>query len=100
MFDIQRHVGDDAIDVLIEPASGDLAMAESKRPQGMPRRNVLRTLGGAAGMLAARPLFTIAAEGAKGANDRIGVGFIGVGGRAGSRSPSQCSWRSWRPASS
>jgi len=58
-------------------------MAQQERPQGTSRRNVLRTLGGAAGILAARPLFTIAAESAKGANDRINVGFIGVGGRSG-----------------
>jgi predicted dehydrogenase len=48
------------------------------------RREFLK---GAAAMAAAvgamKPLFTIAEEAAKGANDRPGVGFIGCGGRAG-----------------
>jgi predicted dehydrogenase len=46
------------------------------------RRRFLTGLGAAAaGAAALRPLFTIAAEGAKGANDRLGVGFVGTGGR-------------------
>jgi predicted dehydrogenase len=50
--------------------------------QGKSRRDFLKATtvsAAAAGVL--RPAFTIAAEGAKGANDRIGVGFIGTGGR-------------------
>ena len=49
------------------------------------RRAFLKGAGAmAAGAAALRPAFTIAAESAKGANDRPGVGFIGTGGRSGS----------------
>lgn len=46
------------------------------------RRSFLKaTAAVTAAVGAFRPRFTIAAEGAKGANERIGVGFIGTGGR-------------------
>lgn len=47
------------------------------------RRQFLRATGAAVGLAAAytAPRVTIMAQDAKGANDRIGVGFIGVGGR-------------------
>jgi len=49
------------------------------------RRTFLKGAGAiAAGAAALRPAFTIAGEGAQGANDRPGVGFIGTGGRCGS----------------
>ncbi len=50
------------------------------------RRDFLRrgaAAGAAVGLAALRPVFTIAAETAKGANERIGVGFVGTGGRSG-----------------
>ncbi len=46
------------------------------------RRHFLRTSGVAASAAALAPGFTILAQEAKGANDRIGIGFIGTGGRA------------------
>ncbi len=47
------------------------------------RRQFLQTAGAAAGTAAAfAPRFDGVAQGAEGANGRIGVGFIGVGGRA------------------
>ncbi len=46
------------------------------------RREFLRTAAASAAAAATIPsTFTIAAESAKGANERIGVGFIGTGGR-------------------
>ena len=46
------------------------------------RRDFLRTAAATAAAAAVfQPKFTIADEGAKGANERIGVGFIGTGGR-------------------
>jgi predicted dehydrogenase len=46
------------------------------------RRDFLKTTAvAAAAATAFQPTFTIADEGSKGANDRIGVGFIGTGGR-------------------
>ena len=53
----------------------------SERTDGS-RRNFLRTAA-AAGAAAFAPKFHVMAAEARGANDRIGVGFIGVGGRAG-----------------
>jgi len=53
-------------------------MNEAKRENGLARRGFIA---GAAGLAAARPLLTIAAEASKGANDRPGIGFIGTGGR-------------------
>ena len=53
-------------------------MNETRRGNGLARRGFIA---GAAGLAAARPLLTIAAETTKGANDRPGVGFIGTGGR-------------------
>jgi predicted dehydrogenase len=50
---------------------------------GTTRRGFLRTAGAAAGAAMFAPQFSILAEEAKGANDRIGVGFIGTGSRAG-----------------
>ncbi len=47
------------------------------------RRSFLRTTAAAGAAAAAIPEFSILAQEAKGANDRIGVGFIGTGGRAG-----------------
>lgn len=47
------------------------------------RRVFLRTATAAASLAAAAAPFTILSERAKGANERIGVGFIGTGGRAG-----------------
>ena len=56
----------------------------SSKRQALGRRRFLKGLGAAAaGAAVLRPAFTIAAEGAKGANDRLGVGFIGTGGRSG-----------------
>ncbi len=53
------------------------------KSSGSTRRGFLRTaaLTGAAAAIA--PKFNILAQEAKGANEQIGVGFIGVGGRAG-----------------
>ncbi len=59
-------------------------MRETPRPgtdqssAGTSRRGFL----GAAGAAAAIPGFTILSAEARGANDRIGIGFIGTGGRA------------------
>jgi len=48
------------------------------------RRRFLQTAGAAAGTAAVfAPRFDVLAQEAQGANGRIGVGFIGVGGRAG-----------------
>ena len=48
------------------------------------RRSFLKATAGAAAATAAfAPRFDIPADRAKGANERIGVGFIGPGGRAG-----------------
>ncbi len=61
-------------------------MPENSANQQEPtRRDFLRTTAATAAAAAAvfQPKFTIAAEGAKGANGRIGVGFIGTGGRSG-----------------
>ena len=49
---------------------------------GTDRRNFLRTTTAAAGTAALTRSFTILPAEARGANDRIGVGFIGTGGRA------------------
>ena len=52
--------------------------------QSPSRRDFLRnSAAGAAAASLFYSTFTIAAEGAKGANERIGVGFIGTGGRCG-----------------
>jgi predicted dehydrogenase len=57
----------------------------SRASKGANRRDFLRatavTAATAATAAAFRPRFTIADEGSKGANERIGVGFIGTGGR-------------------
>ncbi|MEA3367712.1 MAG: Gfo/Idh/MocA family oxidoreductase [Planctomycetota bacterium] len=53
------------------------------RPSGGTRRQFLRTAS-AASAAAMAGAFAGPAVGAKGANDRLGVGFIGCGGRAGS----------------
>jgi len=45
------------------------------------RRNLLSAAAGGAAAAFVAPVLTIAAEGAKGANGRIGIGFIGTGGR-------------------
>jgi len=58
-------------------------MPSSKTTPRLGRRRFLTGLGAVAGAVALKPAFTLAAEGAKGANDRIGVGFIGTGGRCG-----------------
>jgi len=56
----------------------------SERPTAGTRRGFLRTAAATAGAAAAfAPKFSILAQEAKGANERIGVGFIGTGGRAG-----------------
>ena len=56
---------------------------QNATPQSTNRRAFIQTAAATAAATAAfRPKFTIAAEGAKGANGRIGVGFIGTGGRA------------------
>jgi len=52
----------------------------AKTPENT-RRNFFKVSAAAAAAAAFQPKFTIAAEGAKGANERIGVGFIGTGGR-------------------
>ena len=50
----------------------------------LARRDFLKGAGAlAAGAAVVRPAFTIAAEKSKGANGRLGVGFIGTGGRCG-----------------
>jgi len=57
---------------------------KTHRSTDATRRHFLRTAGAAAGATAAfAPTFSILAQEAKGANDRIGVGFIGTGGRCG-----------------
>jgi len=54
----------------------------TNQPTGATRRTFLRTAGAAAGVAGAfAPNFSILAQEAKGANERIGVGFIGTGGR-------------------
>ncbi len=45
------------------------------------RRGFLKATAATAAAAAFHPQFTVADEGAKGANQRIGVGFIGVGNR-------------------
>ncbi|MFV2067999.1 MAG: Gfo/Idh/MocA family protein [Pirellulales bacterium] len=45
------------------------------------RRTFLQTASTAAGLAAAAPAFSVLGQEARGANDRIGVGFIGTGGR-------------------
>jgi predicted dehydrogenase len=47
------------------------------------RRDFLGAAGAAAGLAVARTTFALPAEGVVGANERIGVGFIGTGGRCG-----------------
>lgn len=50
----------------------------------LARRRFLKHTGAMAAAAAAlNPVLAIAEQGAKGANDRLGVGFIGTGGRAG-----------------
>lgn len=52
------------------------------KTQKTSRRSFLKaTAATATGVSVFRPTFTIAEEGAKGANERIGVGFIGTGNR-------------------
>lgn len=51
-------------------------------PAGTNRRNFLRTTTAVAGTAALARSFTILPAEARGANERIGVGFIGTGGRA------------------
>jgi len=55
---------------------------ETRHPENPTRRTFLRAAA-AAGAAAAIPRFSILAQEAKGANARIGVGFIGTGGRCG-----------------
>ena len=50
---------------------------------GSSRRTFLRTAAVAASAATFAPRFSVLAQEAKGANERIGVGFIGTGGRAG-----------------
>ena len=54
---------------------------ESNDTGGTTRRSFLRTAGAVAGAAALAPSVTVLADEAKGANERVGVGFIGVGGR-------------------
>jgi len=54
-------------------------MTQSSNPSSS-RRTFLKTAA-AAGSMAAGSTFTVLADDARGANDRIGVGFIGTGGR-------------------
>lgn len=55
----------------------------TKISEATSRRGFLKaTAATAAAASVLRPAFTIAAESSKGANERIGVGFIGAGGRA------------------
>jgi len=57
---------------------------KSDQPTAGTRRSFLRTAAATAGAAAAfAPKFSILAQQAQGANGRIGVGFIGTGGRAG-----------------
>jgi predicted dehydrogenase len=57
-------------------------MSDSHASRASTRRDFLKVTAAAAAAVGAfQPRFTIADEGAKGANERIGVGFIGVGGR-------------------
>ncbi|MFP4057570.1 MAG: Gfo/Idh/MocA family protein [Candidatus Brocadiia bacterium] len=58
-----------------------MAQPTNRGAEHLTRRRALRSLGGTVGALAASRTFTIAAEASKGANDRLGVGFIGTGGR-------------------
>jgi len=62
-------------------------MAAPQDPTARDRRNTsrrsfLQSAGAAAGAAALAPKLTILAQEAKGAGERIGVGFIGTGGRA------------------
>ena len=57
--------------------------SSNKQSQTKRRRFLQATAGAAATAVTFSPRFEILAESAKGANDRIGVGFIGTGGRAG-----------------
>ena len=57
--------------------------SSKKQSQTKRRRFLQATAGAAATAVTFSPRFEILAESAKGANERIGVGFIGTGGRAG-----------------
>ncbi len=62
--------------------------ADRRKEQTASRRDFLKqgaagVAAGAAAAAAFYPAPTVAAEGAKGANSRLGVGFIGTGGRCG-----------------
>jgi len=58
-------------------------MSDNTKTNVSNRRSFLQTAAVAATAAGVfQPKFTIADEGSKGANDRIGVGFIGTGGRA------------------
>ena len=64
---------------------GDPAVNQKQTISSKPasRRDFLRMTAATAATAAVfQPKFTIAADTAKGANERIGVGFIGTGGRA------------------
>ncbi|MBN1853678.1 MAG: Gfo/Idh/MocA family oxidoreductase [Pirellulales bacterium] len=56
--------------------------SRAQNPMDGSRRAFLRTAAATAGAVAFAPSFHILAAESRGANERIGVGFIGVGGRA------------------
>ncbi len=60
-------------------------MSEKRQPEPpATRRQFLKSATAAGAAVAIAPQLQILGDEAKGANDRIGVGFIGVGGRSGS----------------
>jgi predicted dehydrogenase len=61
-----------------------MAKTHDDKSQNLGRRDFLKGAGAVAARAAAwSPAVTLAAENAAGANQRLGVGFIGTGGRAG-----------------
>jgi predicted dehydrogenase len=61
-----------------------MSQEQAVTPKSTTRRDFLRTAAATAAAASVfQPKFTIAADSAKGANERIGVGFIGTGGRSG-----------------
>ncbi len=61
-----------------------MAATENERQKRVARRDFLKGASAvAAGAAAWKPAVTVAAVGSRGANARIGVGFIGTGGRCG-----------------
>jgi len=72
-------VESDYVAILISPETKIMPSTNKQTS----RRSFLRTTAAGGAVAAAIPKFSILAQEAKGANERIGVGFIGTGGRAG-----------------